>query len=237
MIEGLLDRVNDWFLKSAGGDARPVFYDIDKTYPALRTLEAAYPQIKAEALAVLRNSTEVPTYAEIDPIQDCIADVTPGNWRIFYLWSMGEPALPNSTRCPATMAALEKVPGLFAAYFSILDAGKSVPPHRTLINSYIRYHLGLVIPSVSPPTLRVRDETRTWENGASLLFDDTWEHEVINNCPEPRMVLIVDVFRPMPRLQSFINRALLPLARRWYGRPVLKAAREHAVRGTDGEAS
>lgn len=226
----ILDRVNDWFLRTAGGESRPVYYDVDETYPALRAVDAAYPQIRAEALAVLRNSDEVPTYAEIDPIQDCIADITPGHWRIFYLWSMGEPALPNSTRCPATMAALESVPGLFAAYFSILDAHKSVPPHRTLINGYLRYHLGLVIPEVDPPTLRVAGEPRTWANGQSLLFDDTWEHEVVNNCPEPRMVLIVDVLRPMPWLPSLANRALVPVARWRYGRPVLRAAREHAAR-------
>lgn len=226
---GLLSRVNEWLLRAGGGDSRPAFLDIDAVYPSLRALDAAYPQIRAEAVAVLRDGEQVPTYAEIDPAQRCLADVTPGSWRVFYLWAMGEAAAPNSARCPATMAALARVPGLFAAYFSILDPGKSVPAHRTMINCYLRYHLGLSVPTVDPPTLRVRDEYRSWSDGASLLFDDTWEHEVINNCRQPRMVLIVDVLRPMPWWPGLVNRAVVPLVHRHYGRDVLRLARQHAT--------
>lgn len=232
-----LTKVNEWFLHSAGGAARPTFLDIDRTIPALRVIDEAYAEIRAEALAILGRPDGVPTYTEIDPIQDCIADVTPGHWRIFYLWAMGRPADPNCRRCPATMAAVSRVPGLFQAYFSILDAGKSVPPHRALFNSYLRYHLGLVVPAVDPPSLRVGGDVRFWEDGRSLLFDDTWEHEVVNNAAQPRMVLIVDVLRPMPRLQTLVNRALVPVAWRFYGRPVLRQAREYAARHGAGDGA
>jgi aspartyl/asparaginyl beta-hydroxylase (cupin superfamily) len=35
-----------------------------------------------------------------------------------------------------------------------------------------------------------------WVEGKGVLIDDTYDHEVINKCSEPRTVLIVDIHRP-----------------------------------------
>lgn len=220
--------LNDWFVRPAGGGGRPPFLDIDEIYPALRTLEAQYPAIRDEVLAVMDDVEHVPPYDALDPGQHCIASVTPGRWRVYYLWAMGARAEPHSTLCPRTSAALAAVPGLFQAHFSILDPGKSVPAHNGPYSGYLRYHLGLVVPEVDPPRLRVADQVRAWRNGEGMLFDDRFEHEVYNTSSEFRVVLIVDVLRPMPLPQRIVNRALLPIIRRFYGRPVLERAREFA---------
>ena len=46
--------------------------------------------------------------------------------------------------------------------------------------------------------MRVKDQLPTWEEGRSVLFDDSWNHEVFNSSDDLRVVLIVDVLRPMP---------------------------------------
>lgn len=39
---------------------------------------------------------------------------------------------------------------------------------------------------------------RHWQEGASLLFDDTCEHEPANETDQLRAVLFLDVLRPSP---------------------------------------
>lgn len=228
VLPRVLTWLNDWFVRPAGGDARPSFLDIDDVYPSLRAVDRAYPEIRAEALAVMAGLDRLPAYDELDPAQHCASAVTPGLWRVFYLRAMGRRAEPNSSRCPRTSAVLDAVPGLFQAQFSILDPRKTVPVHRGPYGGYLRYHLGLVVPDVDPPRLRVADEVRAWCAGESLLFDDRMEHEVLNSSAEHRVILIVDVLRPMPWPQHLVNRALIPVIRRFYGRPVLERARRHA---------
>jgi aspartyl/asparaginyl beta-hydroxylase (cupin superfamily) len=46
--------------------------------------------------------------------------------------------------------------------------------------------------------MRVKDQYHTWEAGRSILFDDSWNHEVVNRSDDIRVVFIVDVMRPLP---------------------------------------
>ena len=43
---------------------------------------------------------------------------------------------------------------------------------------------------------RVHDETRHWQLGKCLWFDDSFEHEVWNQSDEARLVLICDMWHP-----------------------------------------
>jgi hypothetical protein len=57
-----------------------------------------------------------------------------------------------------------------------------------------------------------------------VLFDDSWNHEVVNESTGERIVLIVDVLRPMPLPQTIVNRGVAVAARYVYGRKVLARA-------------
>ena len=46
--------------------------------------------------------------------------------------------------------------------------------------------------------MRVKDQYHTWEAGRSILFGDSWNHEVVNRSDDIRVVFIVDVLRPLP---------------------------------------
>jgi aspartyl/asparaginyl beta-hydroxylase (cupin superfamily) len=186
--------------RHAGGARRPPFYDIDATYPSLRILDRAYPVIREEMEGVLHYKERIPRYHDLDRAESYIAgsEDPEKNWRVFMLWSMAGTPKANQARCPRTTALLRQIPNLYQAFFSILDAGKSIPAHSGSYFGYLRYHLGLRVPTSNPPTMRVKDQFHTWEAGRSILFDDSWNHEVVNRSDDIRVVFIVDVLRPMP---------------------------------------
>jgi aspartyl/asparaginyl beta-hydroxylase (cupin superfamily) len=218
------DAVSNWFRRTAGGEQRPVMFDIDQTYPALRKLDTGYADIRGELEQVLKNRDTLPAYHDLDPDQATISNVTPKEWKIFYLWAMGERAEPNASQCPKTSALIASIPNVFQAFFSILEPGKSIPEHEGPYCGYLRYHLGLIVPPDSPPRIRVRDQWYTWQEEQSVLFDDSWNHEVTNESTGERIVLIVDILRPMPLPQTIVNRGVALAARYVYGRKVLRRA-------------
>ncbi|MEL7486463.1 MAG: aspartyl/asparaginyl beta-hydroxylase domain-containing protein [Pseudomonadota bacterium] len=191
----------------AGGDTRPVFYDIDETYPSLRTLDRNFAAIKSELNAVLSGIGALPRYHELDHHQDEISGNDDKNWRVFMLNVVGKTPRDAATLCPRTVSLLNEIPYVNQAFFSILEPGKSVPAHDGVYCGYLRYHLGLSIPENDPPALRVKDKLYTWKEGESILFDDSWNHEVINESDDFRIVLLVDVLRPMPKPTALMNLA------------------------------
>ncbi len=110
---------------------------------------------------------------------------------------------------------------MFEAFFSILEGGKSIPPHEGPYRGYLRYHLGLIVPDKNPPSIRLNDQIYTWKEGESVVFDDSWEHEVYNQCDEDRVILIVDFRRPMPQPFAAVNRLVQRIMKAVYGRHVL----------------
>ena len=78
--------------------------------------------------------------------------------------------------------------------YSVIHPGAHIWPHCGPTNCRIRSHLGLKI----PPGLKIRvaQQTRTWEEGKFIIFDDSFEHEVWHDGNEFRLVLIVDFWHP-----------------------------------------
>jgi beta-hydroxylase len=96
--------------------------------------------------------------------------------------------------------------------FSILTPGSRISAHRGVYNGVLRYHLALMVPSRPERcAIRIDGQTRHWEEGKSLIFDDTREHEVWNDSDEGRVVLFVDFLRDLPPPLSWLNRGLLRL--------------------------
>jgi aspartyl/asparaginyl beta-hydroxylase (cupin superfamily) len=223
-LVGLLDGINWLFDFHTGGPRRPVFFEIDRTRPELRVLDRGFPAIRHEVTALLTEKGAIPRYHDVDPMQRGIsARVDPEkDWKVFYLFAMGEKPAANRARCPRTAELLDGIPGLFQAFFSILDAGKSVPAHCGPYRGYLRYHLGLLVPSEDPPSIRIKDQHYTWKEGESILFDDSWNHEVTNHSQGDRVVLIVDIRRPMPAPFRALNRLVETVMRLVYGKQILK---------------
>jgi aspartyl/asparaginyl beta-hydroxylase (cupin superfamily) len=196
-VKSALD-VNRWYYRDAGGEKRPAFYDIDEIYPSLRELDRNYSVIREELDSVLLQRDKLPRYHDLTERERYISGTVDADkdWKVFMLRSLVGKPVTNQKKCPRTTALLEKIPNLYQAFFSILDPGKSIPAHCGPYLGYLRYHLGLVVPKNNPPSMRVKDQIHTWEEGRSIVFDDSWEHEVYNKSDGLRVVLIVDFLRP-----------------------------------------
>jgi beta-hydroxylase len=217
-VEGLI--------RLSPGGSTPVFDPAD--FPWTRDVEAQAPAIQAELRAVLDRWEEVPPFQVLQPEQERLT--TDDRWRTYVLYAYGRWCARNRAECPATARALEGIPGLRAAMFSLLAPGKRIPPHRGPYAGVLRYHLGLHVPQPRACGIRVRGVVARWREGRSLVFDDSFDHEAWNDSDQPRAVLFVDVERPLPGLLAALNRRFLDaLARsefvtrgqenldRWYG--------------------
>ena len=122
------------------------------------------------------------------------------DWSTLYLWENGGPIEENVARFPKTFAAMQKVPlphittRAPSILFSLLKPGAGIEAHNGMINSRLICHLPLIVPPGCG--FRVGNETRLWEVGKLLVFDDTIEHEAWNGSAEDRIVLIFDIWRP-----------------------------------------
>jgi aspartyl/asparaginyl beta-hydroxylase (cupin superfamily) len=217
--------VSKLFIDWAGGERRPVTFDVERDYPALLEIRNVWQEIRAEAIALLQQVSGLPRYHDLDALQEMIsAEQNGANWRVLMLYCYGERFEKNIARCPATMRAIARVPGVAQAFLSVLEPGKSVPAHEGPLSGVLRYHLGLVTPKIDPPSIRVHDQVHIWDEGHDFMFDDSWNHEVSNISKEIRVILIVDVMRPMPWHLKAINWIyLFVLGRMFYARGVLKS--------------
>ena len=122
------------------------------------------------------------------------------DWGAIFLWEYGEANKPILERCPQTAAALARLPAAHipsrapSAFFSVLKPHTHIPPHTGVTNTRAIIHLPLIIPDNCG--FRVGGETREWQVGIPLAFDDTIEHEAWNQSDEYRVVLIFDVWNP-----------------------------------------
>jgi len=171
-------------------------------------LERGAPLMRAELERLLRRREQLPSFQEISSDQRALTD--DDRWKTFFLYGYGHRTELGRALCPQTTALVERVPGMLTAMFSILSPGKRIPPHRGPYKGLLRYHLGLIVPQPAASCwIRVGTEVRHWQEGASLLFDDTYEHEVANESDQLRAVLFLDVIRPLPRPERELNRAVI----------------------------
>ncbi|MBW4678315.1 MAG: aspartyl/asparaginyl beta-hydroxylase domain-containing protein [Desmonostoc geniculatum HA4340-LM1] len=117
------------------------------------------------------------------------------DWFQYYFYLQGRKFEENCLQCPETTKLLEAIPKRTGvACFSALSPNTIIEPHCGPTNARIKCHLGLKIPLGC--SIRVGDETRTWEEGKCFVFDDSFEHEVRINATSSRIALIVDVWHP-----------------------------------------
>lgn len=190
-----------------------MFHDVRTTYPELLRIDEGYDAIREELDRLLEQRESFPLYHDVDPKQREISGADERAWRTFFVYAreVGE-EFPNQELCPRTTEIVKSIPGVLQAFFSVLEPRKSVPAHEGPSYTYLRYHTAFRVPAVNPPRIRVKDRVYTWKERESLLFDDSWEHEVMNEADEVRVVLIVDVERPLPLLLRAANGVLRRLA-------------------------
>ncbi|XP_078208645.1 aspartyl/asparaginyl beta-hydroxylase isoform X20 [Callithrix jacchus] len=159
----------------------------------VKSLERNWKLIRDEGLAVMDKAKGL-FLPEDENLRE------KGDWSQFTLWQQGR---RNENACkgaPKTCTLLEKFPETTGCRrgqikYSIMHPGTHVWPHTGPTNCRLRMHLGLVIPKEGCK-IRCADETKTWEEGKVLIFDDSFEHEVWQDASSFRLIFIVDVWHP-----------------------------------------
>jgi len=206
------------------------------SYPWVAPVEAEWQAIRKELDALLVRRDEIPNFQDLSDKQKVLTEGD--QWKTFFLYGYGLEAEENCKRCPETVRILKRIPNMKSAMFSILAPKKHIPPHRGMWKGMLRYHLGLIIPGPKGSCrIRVGKEIRTWEEGKSLVFDDSHEHEVWNDSDSYRVVLFVDVLRPVIFPLSLVNRTVVWITARTDSIAVLMdRARKKALATTAGAA-
>jgi aspartyl/asparaginyl beta-hydroxylase (cupin superfamily) len=173
-------------------------------FPWLDAIEAAADEIRGELTNVL-----IADRAGLQPYIDYPAGLPIDQWKelnrsrrwsAYFLWNQGTPQPSHIARCPRTAAALAGAPRCEVAaraptaFFSILDAATTIPPHTGVTNTRLTVHLPLIVPPDC--RFRVGGTTREVVPGKAWVFDDTIEHEAWNGSDMPRAILIFDIWNP-----------------------------------------
>ncbi|MDB5670199.1 MAG: aspartyl/asparaginyl beta-hydroxylase [Alphaproteobacteria bacterium] len=182
-------------------------------FPWIAALEARWPEIRAELDALLSHQEAIPPLADISPDHRRIAP--PDKWKSFFLYGYGYRLDENIRRCPRTAAAVAAIPGLNSAFFSILTPDAHIPRHRGVTKAVLTAHLGLIVPKRREACrMQVDDRVLVWEQGRTLVFDDTFHHEVWNDSGEMRAVLLIQFRRPTGWLGRVVGSLFLGAVRR-----------------------
>lgn len=168
--------------------------------------------IRNEALSVAMVGDNAPSLVTISPDHEGIAEVN--KWKSFFLYGYGYAIDENMAQCPATARAISAIPGLNTAFFSILAPGTHIPDHRGVTKGLITCHLGLIVPGDGDVRMRVHDRIVRWGEGETLVFDDTYRHEVWNDSDSTRVVLLIQFERPLRQPGKFFADLFLGFIRR-----------------------
>ncbi|XP_037135141.1 aspartyl/asparaginyl beta-hydroxylase isoform X3 [Syngnathus acus] len=159
----------------------------------VKALEKNWKMIRDEAMAMMDQNT-----GQFVPEEENLREK--GEWGQYTLWQQGKKSGTSCQAVPKTCSLLERFPEATACKrgqikFSVMQPGTHVWPHTGPTNCRLRMHLGLVIPKQGC-TIRCTDQTREWEEGKVLIFDDSFEHEVWQDADTFRLIFIVDVWHP-----------------------------------------
>jgi len=214
--------MGSWY--SAAGDGLRWIYDrridapailnTDAVFPGGAVFAAAWENLRDEALAVAGMFDRIPRFHEIMGEQAEISANDGRDWRMFVMKAYGVEVRSNLGRCPTLEALLDDHPEVLSATFSYLAPGKHVPLHRGPFRGVLRFHVGLSMPRDDKgelgATLWIDGVPHRLADGESLLWDDTYPHEVLNATDNVRVALLLDVWRPgMPPDMAALSSLLI----------------------------
>ena len=181
--EHLLQRPN-WFFPGLQGTPWPN----PALLPALAELETHAEHIRAEVLQALDQEGGTQTWNDGTPHQ--------GSWHSIVVRYGSKAVAQTIPLLPLTSGLINNLAGIGEmAMVSIIGPGAHIKAHCGLHNFRWTAHLGIDVPD-GDCAFRVGDETRHWQNGRCLLFDDSFEHEAWNRTAQRRVVLLFDLWHP-----------------------------------------
>lgn len=176
-------------------------------HECMRRLEAAYPAIRRELLA-LREQSRFTRYA---------TSISGGDWLAFHFYEAGHRFEAECALCPETARAIDSIEGRdggLVGFFALAPGGR-IGAHYGMHNAKLRLSLGLS--GCAGAGISVGGETREWHDGKCLALDDSYEHFVWHNGTETRFVLLMDVWHPS------LSRGEIEVLHHYYTRSPVRA--------------
>lgn len=194
----------------------------DTPHPTIRLLHDRlrenHDQIKNEVQQLLLTGYKGFSISKIDAVQSSLAD---GRDQWTAIWVKYFQSYAGTARFLPTLTNIvhEIEDDVLQLYVSILWPGASLRPHIGTSMGVLRYHYGLEMPTSNDHYNMTFDETPMsasnitdhiqqtslppqnitqvyqWSEREGIIFDDTLSHAVCNFAPEPRIVILADVYR------------------------------------------
>lgn len=203
-------RAKDWMAEYYGRCVRtgPVL-EISRHFAAEPQLRALLPLLRQQALALPLE--QLPRFHQLSSTQGRFAWRDGRRWSVLPLRLYGVDLPANQRLLPALRPFLSDHPEVLSAMLSCLENGKHIRPHRGPFRGVLRYHLCLALEQGGEGCwLRLDGCDHPYRQGASLLWDDTFEHEVHNRSGADRIALLLDLRRDgLPWHAALVSRLVI----------------------------
>jgi aspartate beta-hydroxylase len=193
--------------------------DEQRYFPQAQLFRDRWQDIRAEALKVSEGRlSQIPRFHEIMPEQAEISGYDGRDWRMFTMKAYGTEVPEHLSQCPVTASIIAQCPSVLSCSFSLLAPGKHIPVHRGPFRGIVRFHLGLSMPRDENGNLGavlwVDGVPHYLDDGDTLLWDDTFPHEVLNATKDVRIAMLLDVWREgMPADLRLLSNAIVGVVR------------------------
>ena len=174
------------------------FWNPDDIPSALK-LEKSYDLIKNEFLQAKMNNLLINDYS-LSSNENMLHK---GEWNWFSYVLKGKRNSKFSEVFPETNRILNSLDDLLVdlpfaySFFSELKPNSEISPHYGACNLRLRIHLGIDIPNDNDNCfINIEEKSVNWKNGETIVFDDTYIHNVINKTDKTRVILLVDIWHP-----------------------------------------
>ncbi|WP_027967555.1 aspartyl/asparaginyl beta-hydroxylase domain-containing protein [Halomonas halocynthiae] len=212
--------INCMFYAFSGVSNKP--YIETERFPQLGVFKDAWEEIRDEAVN-LNSKTQIKASSDMDDL--AFNSFFKTGWKRFYLKWYGASLPSANLLCPRTVELINSVPEVKGAMFAMLPPGAKLVKHRDPYAGSLRYHLGLVTPNSDDCYIDVDGEVYSWRDGDAVIFDETYLHYAENNTEHNRIILFLDIKRP-------VNFAPVDWFNQGFSRVLLAAS---ATKNSDGD--
>jgi len=113
---------------------------------------------------------------------------------------------------PFLVKLLKGLPEVTTCAISVLQEGVRIPIHTGYYKGIMRYMMPIIVPKDRENVfLCVNEKKYNWTEGEGVLWDDNFPHKVYNNTNEIRVVIFMDVIRPLCRVANYLNKQFVNL--------------------------
>ena len=195
----------------------PPVLDTAQYFPLSQRFSTNWRKLRDEALCIAENLRAVPRFHDLMSQQEDISAQDERDWRMFVVKAYGVTISKNAAKCPLLSELISSNPDVLTVTISFLAPWKHIPEHQGPFRGVVRYYLGLSVPNDSTgqtgTVLTIDGVEYRLASGQSILWDDTFAHEVRNNTGEVRIALLLDVRRKgMPLDMEILSNILIAAA-------------------------